>query len=297
MRAGDGFPSACRAGLGRDVKGRYDCQVDGKAWAGPPMVSRHPEGLILLNADDSRRRSFSRLIVALASMGLVVAACGQPGGSPSESPFGAGGAPADLVDVPQPRLATIDLGSETPGYDGDGSFYSYDSDLSPDATLTAYANQLLRAGFHEADRNGIWRVFLGPRLTVWVRVGSAGPPTSLVIRVEPTVVEVAGGSGSGSRPTATPKAGATGGSGSQSGAGGPKPTAKPVGQQRRPDPPHGTGGATAGGGGGGGTIAGGPASGASSGAGTGSGTSAGSSGGTTAGGAGTGGGGGDFTRP
>ena len=156
-------------------------------------------------------------------MGLVVAACGQPGGSPSESPFGAGGAPADLADVPQPRLATIDLGSETPGYDGDGSFYSYDSDLTPDATLTAYANQLLRAGFHEAERNGIWRVFVGPRLTVWVRVGSAGPPTSLVVRVEPTVVEVAGGSGSGSRPAATPKAGATGGSGSQTGAGGRSP--------------------------------------------------------------------------
>lgn len=232
-------------------------------------------------------------------MGLIVAACGQPTTSPSESPFGDGGAPADLADVPQPGLATIDLGSGSPGYDGTGSFYSYDSDLSPDATIDAYANQLLRAGFHEADRSGVWRVFVGPRLTVWVRVGSGGPPTSLVVRVQPTIVVVA--DGSDPRPSAAPRSGATGDNASQSSAGGPKPTAKPVSQQRRPDPPHGTGGALAtGSGSGGGTLAGGTASGGSTGTGTGSpgGTPIGtSSGGNVAGGAGTGSGGGDFTRP
>lgn len=222
-----------------------------------------------------------------------MAACGQPTTSPSESPFGDSGAPTDLADVPQPRLATIDLGSGSPGYDGAGSFYSYDSDLSPDATISAYASQLLRAGFHEAERNGVWRVFVGPRLTVWVRVGSGGPPTSLVVRVQPTVVEVAGEAES--RPSATAHTDATAGGGT--GAGAARPTAKPVGQQRRPDPPHGTVGAiTAAGGSGGGTIAAGSASGGSTGTGSGT-TTGGSSAGNVTGGAGTGTGGGDFTRP
>jgi hypothetical protein len=235
---------------------------------------------IALTSSRPDRRLFAQAIVVLVAVAAVAAAC-NTNSSPTGTPNGAR-PPADLAEVPKPLLATTDLGQAGPGFDGSGSFLSYDSDLDPMATIGAYASQLLQAGFHEAGTNGIWRVFVGPRLTVWVRVGSGGPPTSLLVRVQPTAETDL--SPPYSRPTAGPTA-AAGSTGGTAGAGSPKPPSRPT-QVRRPDPPHGTG-ATAGGG----TPGGDPvAGGGSTGSGTGTGTSTGSgsgSGSGAAGGAGT----------
>ena len=120
----------------------------------------------------------------------------------------------------------------------------------------------------------MWRVFIGPRRTVFVGVGSGRPPTSLVVRVQPTVVEVSAGQPARPSPSA-PSNEASRGTGGQAGTGGPRSTTKPA-AQRRPDPPHGTA-ATAAGSGSGGPLTGGTASGGTTGAGfgTGAGTSTG----------------------
>jgi hypothetical protein len=198
------------------------------------------------------------------------------------SPFGYGVRPADLATIPQPHGATADLGAADPGFDGSGDFFSYDSDLSPDATVGAYAGELLRAGFQDSGSIGSWRVFVGPTLTVWVRVGSGGPPTSLLVRVEQTSAADQSGPYS---PTATPAAGvgdpATGRGDSEAGVDSPRATSKPV-SQRRPDPPHG-GSATASGGAHGGTGFGTSASPAPGGTVSGGGTSTGTGGGTSTG--------------
>ena len=121
---------------------------------------------------------------ARSSRWSLVAACGPPGGTPTTSPFGGATRTADVDAIPQPSLATLDLGTDGPGFDGTGSFFSYDSDLSPEAALGAYAAQLIQAGFHDIGSQGAWRVFIGPNLTVWFRVGSGGPPTSLLVRIQ-----------------------------------------------------------------------------------------------------------------
>jgi hypothetical protein len=164
---------------------------------------------------------------------LALAGCGPPAATPA--PVGDDGRrPADLGDIPQPGLATLDLGTTSPGFDGPGDFYSYESDLSPDATAGAYAGQLLDAGYRDAGRLGSWRVFVGPVLTVWLRVGTGGPPTSLLVRVQPTSSADLG------QPDPLPSAAAadaTSGTSGRTGSGGPKATSGPT-SQRRPDPPH-----------------------------------------------------------
>lgn len=227
---------------------------------------------------------------------FAVAACGPAAAAPARPLGDAEGRSSRLGEPPQPGLATLDLGIAGPGFDGTGDFYSYESDLPPAETLDAYATQLLAAGYRDAGRNGAWRVFDGPVLTVWVRVGPGGPPTSLLVRVQSSAVESADSTDPlPSMPAATSDPVA--GSGSQTGAG-PKATARPITQ--RPDPPHASGGATAvGGTGTGGSTTGGTASGGSTGgtgtgtggaAGTGSGGTSSGGGTVTGGGAGTGGG-------
>ncbi len=134
----------------------------------------------------------------------------------------------ELGAIPQPGLATIDLGRRRPRLRRTGDFYSYDSDLSPEATIGAYAGQLLDAGYRDAGRLGSWRVFVGPVLTVWVRVGSGGPPTSLLVRVQPTTAADADTpdptppSATAAAPDRPPTA-----TGGQVGSGGPKATSRP----------------------------------------------------------------------
>ncbi len=165
---------------------------------------------------------------------VVLAACNPGGPTPTPTPFGGVGEPADLAGLPQPRLATLELGSTGPGFDGPGSFFSYDSDLSPDATIGAYASQLLRAGYRESGHAGTWTVFIGARLTVWVRVSTGGPPTSLLVRFAPTseADDVPA-----PRPIASPAPVVVAAEGGQAGTADPKPTSRPV-ILRRPDPPH-----------------------------------------------------------
>jgi hypothetical protein len=238
----------------------------------------HPE-CPALNADQADRRLLATGLTVLAV--LTVVACGPSGGAPARPASDDGRRSTDLGDIPQPGLATLDLGTAGPGFDGSGDFYSYDSDLSPEATIGAYAGQLLAAGYRDAGRLGSWRVFVDPVLTVWVRVGPGGPPTSLLVRVQPTTVADV----DAPRPLPSSAATAPGPSAGTDGkvaAGGPKATTAPT-SQRRPDPPHASSGATAAGSGGG-SATGGTASGGSSGTATGT-TSGGSATGGAAGGA------------
>lgn len=144
-----------------------------------------------------------------------------------------------MGSIPRPDQATIALGSSGPGYDGSSDFLSFASALSPDRALTAYVSQLLDAGYRDAGRQGAWRVFVDATITVWVRVGSAGPPTSLVVRFGPT--EDAGLAGPAARPSPSAPAPANAvGSGGRSISNAPKPT-DGLTSARRPDPPHAAG--------------------------------------------------------
>jgi hypothetical protein len=257
-------------------------------------MSRPLEGPIALTSSPDRRpdrRPAPQAIVVLVALAMLMAAC-NPGTPPTESPFG-DNQPADFAQIPQAVLAQIDLGEDGTEFYGSGGSFSYGSDLDPATTIRAYASKLLRAGFREATAAGFreataidtWRVFVGPRLTVWIQVGK-GPPTSLLVVVRP--IGAADLIRPYPRPVVSVPSDVAGGVG-----GNPKPAPKPA-QVRRPDPPHGTGGPLAGGssGGssGGGAVAGGDGSGTGTGSVTGTGTGTGSGNGA-AGGAGSGSGG------
>lgn len=166
-----------------------------------------------------------------------MAACGQNGPSPTEAPQGAGPNSSRSASIPRPDLATVALGSSGPGYDGSSDFLSFASELSPAKALAAYVSQLLDAGYRDSGRQGAWRVFVDSGLTVWVRVGSAGPPTSLVVRFAPTEAAGQGDPVAHSSPAAPEPANAAG---SQSIRNAPKPN-DGVTSVRRPDPPHAAG--------------------------------------------------------
>ena len=117
-------------------------------------------------------------------------------------------------------------------------------------------DQLLDAGYHDAGRQGAWWVFVDSRMTVWVRVGSAGPPTSLVVRFARTEDAGLDSPAAVSEP-AGPAPSEPRGTGSQSAGGTTKPGGATT-STRRPDPPH---AASQAGGPGGGTAAGGSTSG------------------------------------
>jgi hypothetical protein len=207
-----------------------------------------------------------------------LAACGQNGPSPTEAPQGAGPISSRSASIPRPDLATVALGSSGPGYDGSSDFLSFASELSPAKALAAYVSQLLDAGYRDAGRQGAWRVFVDSSLTVWVRVGSAGPPTSLVVRFATT-----GAAGqddpAAHSSSAAPEPANAAGTGTQSIRNAPNPT-DGVTSARRPDPPHAAGQAGTGSPSGG-TATGGTSTGP---AGTGAGHSAGPAGGAAAGG-------------
>lgn len=270
MRFGYGSPGPGALGLSGGRKG--------------PATSITDPECPALNADRADRRLLAAGLTILTA--LTVAACGTAGAAPASSASDDGRRSTELGHIPQPGLATIDLGATGPGFDGSGDFYSYDSDLSPEATIGAYAGQLLDAGYRDAGRLGSWRVFVGPVLTVWVRVGPGGPPTSLLVRVQPTTL--ADADTPDPRPSATAAApDPSDGTGGQVGSGGPKATSGPT-SQRRPDPPHASSGAAVAGSGGG-SATGGTASGGSSETGTGTTTGgASATGGGVTGGAATG---------
>ncbi|MEO8229553.1 MAG: hypothetical protein ABI628_07300 [Chloroflexota bacterium] len=207
----------------------------------------------------------------IAAFGL--AACGQNGPTPTPAPQGAGPSSTRSASIPRPNQATSALGSSGPGYDGSSDFLSFASALSPARALTAYIDQLLDAGYRDAGRQGAWWVFVDSSMTVWVRVGSAGPPTSLLVRFART--EDAGpDSPAAVSQSAGPAPAEPRGTGSQSAGSTTKPGAATT-STRRPDPPHAASqaGSPAGGTAGGGSTAGpgaspGPATGPAAGSGT-----------------------------
>ena len=191
--------------------------------------------MIPLNPKRPDRRLLALAFGTVAAFGLV--ACGQNGPTPTRAPQGAGSSSSQSASIPRPDQATIALGSSGPGYDGSSDFLSFASTLAPARALTDYVNQLLGAGYRDAGRQGAWRVFVDPTMTVWVRVGSAGPPTSLVVRFAPNDVAGLDGPSARQNPAATaPAAGS--GTGSQSVG---TPSRPGVTSGRRPDPPHAAG--------------------------------------------------------
>ncbi|MDP9484083.1 MAG: hypothetical protein M3P84_12785, partial [Chloroflexota bacterium] len=138
-----------------------------------------------------------------------------------------------------------------PGYDGSSDFLSFASTLDPVGALTAYVNQLIDAGYRDAGRQGTWRVFVDPTMTVWVRVGSAGPPTSLVVRFART--EDAGLAGPAARPGPAASGPADAAGTGPSSIGTSPGSGQGTTTGRRPDPPHagqaGTGSSSVSGGG------------------------------------------------
>ncbi len=246
------------------------------------------------------RRLLALVLVALGSF----VACGPQVVTPSP-PSGVRPDAHELGSIPRPGLAT-DLGTAGPGVDGAGDFLSFASQLSPESTMTAYAAQLIDAGFHDAGRIGAWRVFTDPALTLWVRVGSGGPPTNLIVRVAPTPDDVADGVPP-RPPVSTQLDAARPDPTTDVGDAGPAPSARPATAAQRPDPPHASprSGAvgSAGGGSGGATGVGSSSGGATGGGGTAGGGTSGGTGTAASGGAGpepgtgTSAGGGNGTRP
>jgi hypothetical protein len=237
--------------------------------------------------------------MVVIALGCVVA-CGPQVATPTP-PSGVRPDDRALGSIPRPGLAT-DLGTAGPGVDGSGDFLSFASELSPESTMTAYASQLVGAGFHDAGRVGAWRVFTDPALTLWVRVGSGGPPTSLIVRVAPTPDDVADGVPP-RPPVSTSLDAARPAPSTDVGDAGPGPSTRPATSAQRPDPPHASprsgGVGSAGGGPAGGSTSGGTASGGgTAGGGTSGGTAPAANGGTgPESGTGTGPGGGNGTRP
>jgi hypothetical protein len=190
----------------------------------------------------------------VAAFGLV--ACGQNGPSPTPAPQGAGSISSRSAWIPTPDQATSALGSSGPGYDGTSDFLSFASALAPARALTAYVDQLLDAGYRDAGRQGAWWVFVDSTMTVWVRVGSAGPPTSLVVRFARTPEAGLDTPAVSTRFAGPPPAEPRGAS-SQSAGNAPEP-GKGTTSAPRPDPPHAAAqaGSPAGGTAGGGSITG-----------------------------------------
>lgn len=189
-----------------------------------------------LNAKRADRRLLALAIGTVAAFGLV--ACGQNGPSPTQAPQGVSSSTRS-DSIPRPDLATTSLGSSRPGYDGSSDFLSFASELSPDRALTAYADQLIEAGYRDAGRQGAWLVFVDTTMTVWVRVGSIGPPTSLVVRFAST--QDAGLEGPSVRPSpSAPAPGDAAGTGTKPATKAPRDTGGAT-SARRPDPPHAAG--------------------------------------------------------
>jgi hypothetical protein len=202
---------------------------------GHPWTPRRSKGSDQLNQKRPDRRLLALAIGTVAAFVLV--SCG-PFGPPTEAPQGRADS-GQSAAIPRPDQATVALGPTGPGYDGSSDFLSFASQLSPDTALSAYVSQLLAAGYRAAGRQGGWLVFADGTMTVWVRAGSAGPPTTLVVRYAQTAE--AGLADPTVRPRSTaPASGTASGTGTRSTTGGTKP-GQGATSARRPDPPHAAG--------------------------------------------------------
>ena len=146
-----------------------------------------------------------RVILSLAIALAIAAAC-----TAHDRPAGPVAAtPAMVV----PDGAAIDVGTDGPGLDDGVPFFAFRSPLSPSATRTSYARDLVTAGYEaRGDRDG-WTLYVRGTDRLAVRVADTGPPTSIVVKILPTLV-----------------------------AGEPDlPTSQPAGTSAlgEPDPPHG----------------------------------------------------------
>ena len=215
-------------------RGARICQVDGNVTSPGALERIHD-----LNATRVDRRLLALVLLAL----VAVAACGPQVVTPTP-PVGRALDGGALGAVPRPGQAS-ELGTFGPGVDGTGDFLSFASELSPASTMASYADRLTSAGYRDVGRQGAWRVFSDRSLTLWVRVGSGGPPTSLIVRVGPTPGDAATLVSLPDRPAGPSVLGVgeslTGPADRLLSAGPPDPrsASRPSIAARRPDPPHG----------------------------------------------------------
>lgn len=176
----------------------------------------------------ARLRAPGALVVAALLVTVAACASSGPSGPPEAGP-------------PLPQGVAVSV-----GVDGDGSFYSFASDLGPSLALAAYAATLEGAGYAPTGAGRGWERFSDGRRTIAARA-EPGPPSMVLVRE----LTGAGGPGMPVAPTATTTPG--GSTPASPAASGPTPdgatpaTPKPTTPGtsdtkpgRRPDPPHGT---------------------------------------------------------
>lgn len=129
----------------------------------------------------ARRRStparpLAAVLLVLALAG-VTAACSRALGPDTSLPASV------LATLPAPPSASMTVGAQGPGVDGDAVFYAYTSPADPGAERSAYDTALRSAGFEPLQRSGVWTAYRRDTATVWVSVSADGPPTSIVALV------------------------------------------------------------------------------------------------------------------
>lgn len=88
-----------------------------------------------------------------------------------------------LAALPFPPSASMTVGAEGPGMDGDAQFYAYTSERAPQPERQAYDGVLRAAGYTPVRESGGWTAYRRDGSTVWISVSPDGPPTSIVALV------------------------------------------------------------------------------------------------------------------
>ena len=163
-------------------------------------------------------RAVTRHLALLAALaGILAAAC--------TASVATGPSPAMLPTfLPMPADAVVIVGTDGPGYDAGAQVYGFSSELSPAQTLARYVEALGAAGYAAAGTDATWHLFRGRGYLIAVQVGSSGPPTDLVVRIqtEPTSPPATGNPGNGNsggngKPTSPPGNSNAGGNGKAGG--------------------------------------------------------------------------------
>ncbi len=106
-----------------------------------------------------------------------------------------------MRDVPVPPHARVDVGAEAQGVDEGASFVAFVSDLAPEGALAGYDDLLRASGFRaDGDHNG-WRRYHRGDTQIALSIASDGPPTLMVVRIEPVTTPAPDPSGGTPLPT------------------------------------------------------------------------------------------------
>lgn len=168
MLAGRPFPAdPLSAALGAERRGTSTTSaLHGVPPSRGAAVGRH--------ATPDRRHAARLLVLAIA---VIAAACSRAPAPDASQPASV------LAALPAPPSASMTVGAQGPGVDGDAVFYAYTSSADPGIERNAYDRALRSAGFEPVQRSGIWTAYRRGAATVWVSVSADGPPTSIVALV------------------------------------------------------------------------------------------------------------------